>query len=390
MKESEPKKFEEFVLDDFALDDMVIDNVKSDKPVILSAIEFSSVKIDLKKDQWRAEIRLKAFDENGAIAGNAPVTVFYDNNCISSGKTDKLGRATIRTTCMDLLHPKEKEILLEVRGTGVQVLFESRMTHVVTQIKRDDNGAYISEDSSECPQIEEIIEDLNIEEVLEDVLEDVEEDQKEVIDQAKNFMSVEDKFMMSQYQVTQKEYFDVIGLRPSEVEGDDLPVTNVSWLDAIEYCNQRSKQEGLETVYEMALGHIIIPNISKNGYRLPAEEEWEYAAKGGKKSKGYKYIGSDNPYEIAWFDDNSNGKPHPVGKKKPNELELYDMCGNVWEWCWDSYDAHSGGAELPVPSRVLCGGAWAYGTKYLKPSGRRNNSRGYKHGAIGFRCVKLC
>jgi formylglycine-generating enzyme required for sulfatase activity len=122
---------------------------------------------------------------------------------------------------------------------------------------------------------------------------------------------------MDATEVTQAEYRKVMGKNPSHFSGcDDCPVEQVSWNKANEYAK-------------------------KVGKRLPTEAEWEYAARGGNKSKGYRYSGSNGIDAVGWYDDNSSGKTHPVAQKQPNELGLYDMSGNVWEWCSDWYGSYS-------------------------------------------------
>jgi formylglycine-generating enzyme required for sulfatase activity len=124
-------------------------------------------------------------------------------------------------------------------------------------------------------------------------------------------------FYMDKTEVTQAEYRKVMGKNPSRFSGcDDCPVESVSWHDANEYAK-------------------------KVGKRLPTEAEWEYAARGGSKSKGYTYSGSNGIDAVGWYDDNSDDKTHPVAQKQPNELGLYDMSGNVWEWCSDRYGSYS-------------------------------------------------
>jgi len=196
-------------------------------------------------------------------------------------------------------------------------------------------------------------------------------------------------FYIGKYEVTQKEWIEVMGSNPSKFRGDNLPVETVNWYDCVEYCNKRSTKAGLKPYYNIdkdkkdpnntnAIDDIkwtVTINEDANGYRLPTEAEWEYAASGGQMSKNYTYSGSDNIDDVAWYWKNSgdhyltgtwawatlvsnHNKTKPAGSKRPNELGLYDMAGNVREWCWDWHERN--GAD-DLPGRIWRGGGWIGG-----------------------------
>ena len=185
-------------------------------------------------------------------------------------------------------------------------------------------------------------------------------------------------FYMGKYQLSQKEWQEVMGENPSKFKGDDLPVEQVTWYNAVDYCNKRSLKEGLSPCYSGS-GAGITCNWNANGYRLPTEAEWEYAARGGKQSKGYTYAGSNDLDSVAWYSINSGGITHPVGTKTANELGIFDMSGNVWEWCWDWYGKY-GAKAMSNPHgggngsyRVLRGGGWFGNDDYCRVSFRYVN-----------------
>ncbi len=157
-------------------------------------------------------------------------------------------------------------------------------------------------------------------------------------------------FYIGKYEVTQEQWKTVIGTDYFEFTGDNLPADNVYWNEAVSFCNVLSQWDGLTPCYSIKNNEFVC-NWNADGYRLPTEAEWEFAARGGINSKGYAYSGSDNLDEVAWYLGNSERQSHPVGTKKANELGIYDMSGNVWEWCWDWYDYNK-------KSRVIKGGSW--------------------------------
>ena len=152
-------------------------------------------------------------------------------------------------------------------------------------------------------------------------------------------------YYMGKYEVTQALWEAVMGSNPSKYKGDNLPVEMVSWNDCQEFISKLNSMTGRK-------------------FRLPTEAEWEYAARGGKKSRSYQYSGSSNISDVAWYDENSVNKTHPVGTKQANELGIYDMTGNVWEWCSDWYGFYSSSSQTnPTGAdsgsgRVCRGGGW--------------------------------
>jgi formylglycine-generating enzyme required for sulfatase activity len=202
------------------------------------------------------------------------------------------------------------------------------------------------------------------------------------------------RFHISKYEVTQKEWVEIMGSNPSRFKGDNLPVEQVSWNDVVEYCNKRSLKEGLTPAYRSSGGEITC-DFNATGYRLPTEAEWEYAAKGGGKDlMVFEYSGGNSPGAIAWYTDNSGNSTHPVGTKQPNSLGLYDMSGNVYEWCWDWYGSYSSGSQTDPrgassgSNRVFRGGGWGDTAQYVRSAGRSLSTPSFRSSNLGFRLVR--
>ncbi|AWM14441.1 formylglycine-generating enzyme family protein [Flavobacterium sp. NRK F10] len=222
------------------------------------------------------------------------------------------------------------------------------------------------------------------------------------IDEQKEHDVQVNSFLMSKFEVTVWEWKQFVkanklNMPPKPEWGwhDNLPINNVTWEEAVAYCNWLSKKEKLTPVYSKR-GPNYVCNFKANGYRLPTEAEWEYAAKGGKTSKKTKYSGGDEADKIAWHKSNSKGAPHTVGTKLPNELGIYDMSGNVWEWCWDWYNQDyyliEAGNNPKGPEmgerRSVRGGSWDSKTSYLRPANRISTYPNKTHEFYGFRVAR--
>ena len=224
-------------------------------------------------------------------------------------------------------------------------------------------------------------------------------------------------FHISRHEVTQSQWLEIMHTNPASGYGigNAYPVYNVSWYAILKYCNLRSIEEGLTAVYSIggstdpnawssipttnnAIWNATVCDWSANGYRLPTEAEWEYAARGASNTPDYFYSGNDNIGAVAWYlGNNSPNGTKPVGTKDPNSLGIYDMSGNIWEWCWDWYNNTyyvSSPQENPTgpntgSQRVFRGGAFNNNAFYCRVAVRESNYPYHGFYIYGFRLVRI-
>lgn len=205
-------------------------------------------------------------------------------------------------------------------------------------------------------------------------------------------------FLMDRHLVTQAQYQKLMGTNPSRWKAESNPVEQLRWSDAVRFCNKRSESEGLTPCYDL---ETLKCDFEADGYRLPTEAEWEYACRAGTTTA---YFFGDSPAEVgdyAWYERNSGGHPRPVGEKKPNPWGLYDLAGNVWEWCHDFYAVdYYQAAPRKDPrgpeegtNKVLRGGAWRFSADNCRSGYRYNEDPGqadvcFGYDIYGFRCVR--
>lgn len=199
-------------------------------------------------------------------------------------------------------------------------------------------------------------------------------------DRKKRTWTVElNAYLLAPVPVTQELYNFIGQKNVLTLDSLQVPVVNVSWEEAVVFCNLFSRYAGLTEYYLISdYGAKVFCNKDADGYRLPTEAEWQYACKAGTTSYQYGELES-----IAWYEDNSGGRPHPVGTKQPNPWGLHDMLGNVWEWCWDLYDVQVYGSY-----RVFRGGSWAEEARGCGATCRRRSHPTFAIDDLGFRLAR--
>ena len=212
-------------------------------------------------------------------------------------------------------------------------------------------------------------------------------------DETLHRVTIRDTFYISTTEITQSDWQEVMGNNPSFYQGDDYPVERVTWYDCILFCNKLSQLVGLQEVYTIERDRVIWDR-RKHGYRLPTEAEWEYTCRAGTSTRFYKGDSVTDLASDGWYHDNSRGRTHSVGIKEPNAWGVYDMHGNVWEWCWDWYDEYPPRSSTTDPIgpvtgkfRVVRGGSWGNSIWGCRSAARTMYLPDYKYRNGGFRIV---
>ncbi|MBN2790204.1 MAG: SUMF1/EgtB/PvdO family nonheme iron enzyme [Candidatus Delongbacteria bacterium] len=229
-------------------------------------------------------------------------------------------------------------------------------------------------------------------------------------------------FSIGKYEVTQKEWVDLMGSNPASYDptnnigvGDNNPVFHIGWFDILVFCNQKSMADSLTPCYSIngstdpdnwgvrpiyssdptfAAWNAVICDWDATGYRMPTEAEWEFAARGGVNwTDDYTYSGSNIIGDVAWYNDNSGSELHIIGTKLPNQLGIYDMTGNLYEYCWDWYAAYTDNATDPTGAptgdmRIVRGGSWMSIPENCVVNGRYREYPNTNYDYNGFRLVK--
>jgi formylglycine-generating enzyme required for sulfatase activity len=200
-------------------------------------------------------------------------------------------------------------------------------------------------------------------------------------------------FYISTTEIRREEWGMVFSSYRFDQDDKDLPVVRVSWFDALEFCNQKSLRDNLKPCYDFS-GNSVVCDFEANGYRLPTEAEWEFAAKGGQRMDQDTYSGSRTADLAGWYSANSDGQLHPVGLKQENQLGIHDMSGNAFEWVWNWYGRYAYSQQIlyegPVSGtdKVIRGGSWTHGASEMRVTNRNYAKPHTQSDYIGFRVAR--
>ena len=272
-----------------------------------------------------------------------------------SGDVGKNIPAGTHTIVWDVLAEKEKlvgeNIVFKVKANSKATIIKETVNGVTFEMVYVEGGTFTmgctSEQGSECYDYEKPTHQVTL-----------------------------SSYYIGKFEVTQELWQAVMGSNPSYFKGSNLPVENVSWDDIQAFIRK-------------------LNSLTGHTYRLPTEAEWEFAARGGIKSNGYKYSGSYSLDQVAWYNDNSSSTTHSVGTKLPNEVGIYDMSGNVWEWCQDWYGTYTSNFQTNPQGassgsfRVLRGGSWDGSAGYCRVSNRIYSIPYGRDDSVGFRLFRV-
>jgi len=357
----------------------------------------------------------KGYNQNLFISADSDCNFMLDGIIEGQLKTEEkyettmpMGKHTIVAKTLDSYLNFRREFTIE-NTSNIKISFNEQLEHIEKEKqKAEDRNRKIAYYKT---RKQDIIKEISKNMVLLEGGEfnmgstDGEEDEQPVRQVTVN------SFYISKYELTQKQWMAIMEENPSHFHDcENCPVERVHWYDAVLFCNTLSRLSGLEPYYiiDQENQDTTIHNIydhlkwtvsvreGANGYRLPYEAEWEYAVKKTKGDAQYKYSGGNNVDKVAWTLENSNGKTHPVGQKLPNKNGLYDMSGNVWEWCndWYSADYYEKG-EISNPKgastgwvRVIRGGGWLSHQMHATTTNRDREGTDNPTAFTGLRIVK--
>ncbi len=347
----------------------------------------------LEREMMEAVLKEQGFQQTGCTSSECLVEIgqLIGVSQMIGGSIGKVGETyTVLLRVIDV----ETGEVVKTATRDVSGRIDVLLTTTIPQIARDIAGQYIPESTD--------LKNINVADMANMIFvpggtfsmgsNDGESDERPV-----HKVAVSD-FYMDKYEVTNEQFCQFLNEKNNQVEG------GVEWL---EISSDDCKIEQRGNQYIPRSGYAGHPVVGVNWYganayaewagkRLPTEAEWEYAARGGNKSQGYKYSGSNAAGSVAWYADNSGGKNHPVGTRQPNELGLYDMSGNVWEWCADwygnDYYSNSPSANPTGPAsgaaRMLRGGSWSSRIHSVRCAYRGYRVPLYRYSSYGFRCVR--
>lgn len=368
-----------------------------------------------KKNEYRPELLIKMtlisfkFPEFYHVIGKTPIHLIHVQETMEkeeqnrkeekSDDKDKLATGFPEIDDLDLFESPNRESIMEILKKQKRIRDEKEENDKGFE-DEEEVRRYVSllsvtttsEDSKKSLQDSRKSEEISMKKTMESRMAKIEAGTVSMLDEKSgNKFTAEIKpFLIDKFLVTQDLFEKVMGEEKnrSRFKGSDRPVENVSWFDALEFCNLLTDKVGLKRVYKID-GKKVTPDWDANGFRLPSESEWEYACRAGTTGKRYGKIG-----QIAWYKDNSSGSTQGVKKKEKNPWELFDMLGNVWEWCWDCYGDYPKenmkywhGPENDS-DRVIRGGSWKDDSQSCTAVIRNYYHPGDRYYHVGFRLAR--
>jgi len=371
--------------------------IKKVDPGQVETLRITKVNVVRGKGKWSASVTVEAFGPGGKSLEGVTIGLYFGKERLGVGVTDDWGEAVIESKLAS--HPGhiKKPWVFEarVKQSNVRAISEEivigETNATPSEVEETETGKTIGGPNTDLHGSAEAAQDtFSMAKIPAGGFQmgSPSEEKGRGDGELQHLVTITRPFLVGVCPVTQGIWISIMGSNPSQTKKEAHPVENVSWFEAIEFCNRKSQSEGLACCYSIT-GDRVTWDRDSTGYRLPTECEWEYACRAGTTTERHGELDA-----ISWNFLNSEGETHPVGKKRPNNLRLFDMIGNVYEWVWDWHFPYS-----PTPAsdpigpasgirRVIRGGSWLSKTEHCRSAFRGCKSPDGRLINVGFRLAR--